>query len=189
MTNSRTRCDFLLLLYLYIFTVLFSHSRHSCQWQQYGKGFLPADEEFKDQTRNFLNSFSQSIADMKKSYSLAFEQRRKKNASLPESRSYARVALEVSATEVIPVIVATKGFNLATGRRISPGRSKSTDTLNSLHFYLVDCRPESIASEQGRFPTAVSVSPEKLQDPDELQKLTDMFESLRSSVHICVMVS
>lgn len=99
------------------------------------------------------------------------------------------MALEVSATEVIPVIVATKGFNLATGRRISPGRSKSTDTLNSLHFYLVDCRPESIASEQGRFPTAVSVSPEKLQDPDELQKLTDMFESLRSSVHICVMVS
>lgn len=64
---------------------------------------------------------------------------------------------------------------------------RTSNTDSSLQFYLVDCRPESIASEQGRFPTSVALSPEKLQDPDELQKLTDMFESLRGAVHICVM--
>jgi hypothetical protein len=96
--------------------------------------------------------------------------------------------LEVSATEVIPVICTTKGINLATGRKMSPLK-KTSGTARALHFYLVDCRPETIAAEQGRFPTAVNLSPEKLQDPDELQKLTDMFESLRSAVHICVMVS
>jgi hypothetical protein len=134
-------------------------------------------------------SFNQSIAETRKHVSLAVSERRKKNVeSLPESRAHTRVVLEVSTTEVIPVICTTKGLNLATGRKMSPLK-RTSETESFLHFYLVDCRPESIAAEQGRFPTAVTLSPEKLQDPDELQKLTDMFESLRSSVHICVMVS
>ena len=58
---------------------------------------------------------------------------------------------------------------------------------SNLKFYLIDCRPESIAKEQGRFPTAVDMGPHKLQDPDELQQLTEMFESLRGAVHICIM--
>ena len=107
---------------------------------------------------------------------------------MPESRAHIPVVLEVSTTEIIPVICTIKGHNLATGEKMNPSR-RTSDTDSALQFYLIDCRPESIASEQGRFPTAVSLSPEKLQDPDELQKLTDMFESLRSAVHICVMVS
>ncbi len=143
----------------------------------------------KDQTLSFLMAFNQSIAETRKHVSLAVSERRKKNMkSLPVSRSHTRVVLEVSTTEVIPVICTTKGLNLATGRKMSPLK-RTSDTVSALHFYLVDCRPESIAAEQGRFPTAVILSPEKLQDPDELQKLTDMFESLRSAVHICVMVS
>jgi len=96
--------------------------------------------------------------------------------------------LEVSATEVIPVICTTKGQNLANGKKMSPSRRVS-DKDSSLQFYLVDCRPESITSEQGRFPTSVALSPEKLQDPEQLQTLTEMFESLRGAVHIVVMVS
>jgi len=153
---------------------------------KYGKGFLP-DEALKDQTRSFLMSVNQSYNETRRHVSVAVAERRKKNAkSMPESRSHTMVALEVSTTEVIPVICTTKAHNLATGKKMSPPR-RTSDTVDALQFYLVDCRPESIAAEQGRFPTAVSLSPEKLQDPDELQKLTDMFESLRGAVHICVM--
>jgi len=155
---------------------------------KYGKGFLP-DEALKDQTRSFFMSVNQSISETRKHVSVAVAERRKKNAKFTghESRSQSTpVALEVSATEVIPIICTTKAHNLATGKKMSPAR-RTSDTVEALQFYLVDCRPESIAAEQGRFPTAVTLSPEKLQDPDELQKLTDMFESLRGAVHICVM--
>lgn len=133
-------------------------------------------------------SVNQSISETKKHVSVAVAERRRKNSkSVHETRpNSSAVALEVSATEVIPVVCSTKAHNLATGKKMAPSR-RTSDTAEALQFYLVDCRPESIASEQGRFPTAVTLSPEKLQDPDELQKLTDMFESLRGAVHICVM--
>lgn len=162
---------------------------HYCNGMQYGNGFLP-EEDLKDQTRSFLMSVNQSITETRKHVSIAVTERRKKNAkSTRGSHSKTTpVVLEVSATEVIPIISTTKAHNLATGKKTTPLR-RTSDTVEALQFYLVDCRPESIATEQGRFPTAVTLSPEKLQDPDELQKLTDMFESLRGAVHICVMVS
>ncbi|KAL9190186.1 hypothetical protein ACHAXT_007397 [Thalassiosira profunda] len=152
--------------------------------KKYGKGFLP-EEDLKDQTKSFFESVNKSISDTKKHVSVAAE-RRKKKPQPYEARPQTKVVLEVSTTEVIPVICTTKGHDLATGEKMVPKRQTS-DTNAALEFYLVDCRPEAIAAEQGRFPTAVTLSPEKLQDPDELQKLTDMFESLRSAVHICVM--
>ena len=120
--------------------------------------------------------------------SIAVERRKRKAKSMPESRFHTPVVMEVSAREVIPVICTTKGHNLSTGKPMNVVR-RTSDTGANLQFYLVDCRPESVAAKDGRFPTAVTLSPEKLQDPDELQKLSDMFESLRGAVHICVMVS
>jgi len=155
---------------------------------KYGKGFLP-EEDLKDQTRSFFMSVNQSITETRKHVSVAVAERRKKSAkSTPDERrsKIPMVTLEVSTTEVIPMICTTKAHNLATGKKMTPAR-RTSDTVEALQFYLVDCRPESVAAEQGRFPTAVTLSPEKLQDPDELQKLTDMFESLRGAVHICVM--
>ena len=133
-------------------------------------------------------SMNQSINETRKHVSEAMAAQRKKSAKVPtESRSHSPVVLEVSATEVIPVICTTKFHHLSSGPKASSPKMASC-TSSNLHFYLVDCRPESIALEQGRFPTAVTLSPEKLQDPDELQKLTEMFESLRGTVHVCVMV-
>lgn len=147
------------------------------------------DEALKDQTRSFLLSVNQSITETRKHVSVRVSERRKKHAeAMPEIQSHTPVVLEVSTKEVIPVICTTKGHNLITGRKMSPLK-RTSDTDAPLQFYLVDCRPESIAAEQGRFPTSVSMSPEKLQDPEQIQKLTDMFESLRGAVHICVMVS
>ena len=116
-----------------------------------------------------------SVADRRKKIS--------KTSSTEQTKS--KVALEVSPTEIIPHICSTKGHNPVTGEKWST----SVATESDLKFYLIDCRPESTAKEQGRFPTAVNMGPDKLQDPDELQQLTDMFESLRGAVHICVMVS
>ena len=156
--------------------------------RKYGKGFLPEDA-LKDQTRSFLMSVNQSITETRKHVTVAVAERRKKKAkSTADNRPSPKVVLEVSTTEVIPLICTTKGHDLATGKKMSISK-RTSDTDAPLQFYLVDCRPESIAAEQGRFPTAVTLSPEKLQDPDELQKLTDLFESLRGACHICVMVS
>ena len=126
-------------------------------------------------------SVNQSISVTKKHVAASVKDRRKKSARDDTNlKSHVSVALEVSPTEVIPHICSKKQ---AAGDRAA--RSPSAD--DTLNFYLIDCRPESIAREQGRFPKAIIMSPEKLQDPDELQRLIDMFESLRGAVHICVM--
>lgn len=123
-------------------------------------------------------SVNQSINDTRKHVAETVKERRKKSSKDETNlKSHVSVALEVSPTEVIPHICSKK---LAINTRFP----NSDGTLN---FYLIDCRPESIASEQGRFPKAINMSPEKLQDPEELQRLIEMFEQLRGAVHICVM--
>ncbi|KAL7481641.1 hypothetical protein ACHAW6_007320 [Cyclotella cf. meneghiniana] len=155
--------------------------------KKYGQGFLPEEpvkEHVSNQARNFLVSVNQSIYETRKHVATTVAERRKRttrSSSNSMNQMKNRVALDVSPTEIIPHVCSTKGHNPVTGEKWSV----SSDTR--LKFYLIDCRPEGLAKEQGRFPTAVNMGPKMLQDPDELQKLTDMFESLRGAVHICVM--
>ncbi|KAK1749027.1 hypothetical protein QTG54_000966 [Skeletonema marinoi] len=122
-----------------------------------------------------------SINETKKHVAASVKERKKKNVRDDTNlKSHVSVALEVSPTEVIPHICSKKQVAGDRNTRLP----NADDTLN---FYLIDCRPESIAREQGRFPKAINMSPEKLQDPEELQRLIDMFESSRGAVHICVM--
>jgi hypothetical protein len=100
-----------------------------------------------------------------------------------------QVVLKVLATEVLPVICWSKEAASSRGvTALARGRYNDENRL-PLKFYLVDSRPEATAEEQGRFPTAVVVSPEALLDPDRIQQHEEMFESLRGAVHICIMVS
>ena len=92
-----------------------------------------------------------------------------------------QVAVQVSPADILPSICASKSIN------INEESESSSDT--HIQFYLIDSRPEETARTQGRFPKAISISPETLLDPDLVQKELDMFESLRGTVHICVMVS
>ncbi|KAL7436967.1 hypothetical protein ACHAXM_005440 [Skeletonema potamos] len=151
---------------------------------KYGSGFLPDGapiNQVSNQTKNFFMSVNQSINDTKKHVAASVKERRKKSVRDDTNlKSHVSVALEVSPTEVIPHVCSKKQAGGDRNTRLS----KTDGTLN---FYLIDCRPESIAREQGRFPKAINMSPEKLQDPEELQRLIDMFESLRGAVHICVM--
>ena len=141
-------------------------------------------------TRQFFNSVNQSINDTKKHVQVNVAERKKKasaaKAEAESKHAYTPVVLEVSATEVIPVICTTKGHDLATGQKIHD--KKAYNSKESLQFYLIDSRPGSLSKEQGRFPKAVNLNPETLQDPDELLKITDLFEGLRGAVHVCIMV-
>jgi len=152
--------------------------------KKYGSGFLPEGapiNQVSNQTKSFFMSVNQSINDTKKHVAASVKERRRKSARDDTNlKSHVSVALEVSPTEVIPHICSKKEAN---GDR----NSRLANADGTLNFYLIDCRPESIAGEQGRFPKAINMSPEKLQDPEELQRLIDMFESLRGAVHICVM--
>jgi hypothetical protein len=95
-----------------------------------------------------------------------------------------KVSVLVTAGEVLPVVCWSKeaaSHGTENHRRTAPEERKH------LKFYLVDSRSEEAAHEQGRFPTAVSLSPEAMMDPERLQQSEEMFESLRGAVHIVVM--
>jgi hypothetical protein len=94
-----------------------------------------------------------------------------------------QVCVLVAASEVLPVICWSKEAAAARGQQ---RRRRLTDK-KQLKFFLVDGRSEEAASEQGRFPTAVSLSPEAMLDPERLKENEDMLESLRGAVHIVVM--
>jgi len=88
------------------------------------------------------------------------------------------VSVSVASSEVIPAICWSKEASLA---RIQNRRQRK----KALKFYVVDSRSPEAAAEQGRFPTAVTLSPEALLDPEQINE--EMFESLRGAVHIVVM--
>jgi hypothetical protein len=102
------------------------------------------------------------------------------NNSMLLVQNQQQVALQVAPAEVLPHICASKSD------QSSPLRGKSNSHLKS---FLIDSRPMGVAKSQGRFPTAASLPPETLLDPDLIQKEVDRFESFRGSVHLVIMVS
>jgi len=94
------------------------------------------------------------------------------------------VAVQVAPEDILPNICETKASKMT--KELEQGQY--TDTVDvPINFYLIDSRSEDVAKSQGRFPKAICMSPESLLDPDQVQKELDTFESLRGSVHICVM--
>jgi hypothetical protein len=95
-----------------------------------------------------------------------------------------QVTVTVSAGEVLPIVCWSKD---ASSSRGSTRRRGLLSSRKSLKYYIVDARSEEAATEQGRFPTAVSLSPEALLDPERIKMNEEMFESLRGAVHIVIM--
>jgi hypothetical protein len=145
----------------------------------YGEGFSPA---LKAKPPTLARTSSKLLATMNQGLG------RKKAVAENHDEFVERrpdfVSVTVTPQEVIPVICWSKEATAARGVNYSRRR---TNGRAPLKFYLVDSRSEELAKEQGRFPTAVSLSPEALLDPERLQQNEEMFESLRGAVHIVVM--
>ena len=99
------------------------------------------------------------------------------------------ISVEVSPSEVLPVICWSKEANQVKISKIkkSSKLDNSTKERIPLKFYLIDSRPEAAAEEQGRFPTSVNLSPQKLTDVENIKVQEEIFEPLRGSVHIIIM--
>ena len=146
---------------------------------KYGNGFLPLISMFNPKvtlTGQMLSNVNQGL-EIKKKRIIASraEERAKKYAKNLGDSAGQQVAITVTAKEIMPIICSGYSSNVP------------KSTRDPLKYYLVDSRPDEILKVQGAFPTAARLSPEELMDPDKIQEKVEMFESLRGSVHICIM--
>lgn len=156
-------------------------------FRKYGESFNPAIKEKKSravQPNKLLATMNQGL---KRNSSKTVEDdpaSPPEQIEAPAASKTEQVSVLVKAEEVLPVLCWSKEAAAIRGanRRGRPGASTVP-----LKFFLVDSRSEDAAEEQGRFPTAVSLSPETMLDPERLQKSEEQFESLRGAVHIVVM--
>ena len=147
------------------------------------QGFMPTNSvlnsTFSAQTNKLLHTMGHGIQIRRKEIMAYRADRRAKKLeegllSSSHTTAYGLVSLKVNSDEVLPV---------------SCGVQTSTSHPNNLKYFLVDSRPDDTADEQGRFPTAMRLSPEALMDPDLYHQQIDKFESLRGAVHVCIIVS
>jgi hypothetical protein len=149
---------------------------------KYGVSFKPALKPKPSTTQKLLSTVNQGLSS-RRNVTTAVEASSKPKPGHHDHQ----VVVKVTATEVLPVICWSK--EAASSKGVTAlARGRYNDEFRvPLKFYLIDSRPEATAEEQGRFPTAVVVSPEALLDPDRIQQHEEMFESLRGAVHICIM--
>ena len=96
--------------------------------------------------------------------------------------------VNVPASEVLSAVCWSKDANRIKLSKLHKD-SKSVNSGNGsipLKFYIADCRLEAATKEQGMLPTSVTFCPEIIADPKRIQE-QEIFESLRGSVHICIM--
>ena len=151
---------------------------------KYGHGFNPVlrpapTRPMSKSTSKLLSTMNQGFNRRKQSIE---DTKKKDRAVLDNLEMKNAVTVTVSSTEVLPILCWTRESSPA-----NSGFPRHTNEQSALKFYLVDSRAEVTVQEEGRFPTALSMSPEALMDPDRIRHLDDMFESLRGAVHIVVM--
>lgn len=147
---------------------------------KYGEGFNPALKTRENMPNKLFMNRNQGLG-RRKDETVAQNPVTKGEHDEPHTSE--QVSVLVSVAEVLPVVCWSREAAAARGQQ---RRRRLTDTKH-LKYYLVDSRSEEAAAEQGRFPTAVSLSPETMLDPEKLKENEEMFESLRGAVHIVVM--
>jgi hypothetical protein len=149
---------------------------------KYGSGFLPLVSIFNpkvaSQTSKLFSSVGHGIEMKKKNLiaTRAEERSRLLGEFWNETQRTHQVAVKVSVSDVLPAICGNK---MAKAEMGANGYFK---------FYLVDSRTLECRKIQGSFPTAASLTPEDLMEPELIQEKVEMFESLRGAAHIVVMV-
>ena len=141
---------------------------------KYGEGFDPILP-----TRGLLYTLSEGKSNFMTSMKSMAEK-----AGIDESHvallEKGNVSFRLSASDVIPTLFSRKDIAHS---------NVGGNTSDNIKYVLVDARSRERSSSNGRFPTAISVNPAMLLDPESLQEVTEMFENIRGSVHICIMVS
>jgi len=146
---------------------------------KYGEGFNPAIKPKPPKPPNkLLATVNQGIARVRSG-------KDEDDEADALDRKPDKVSVMVTAAEVLPVVCWSKEAQAARGH--DKARRKRDKNAKHLKFYLVDSRSEEAAQEQGRFPTAVSLSPEAMMDPERLKQNEEKFEALRGAVHIVIM--
>lgn len=151
--------------------------------QKYGIGFNPALKPALKGNNKLLNSMNSGFGVGAR---VGFGKRKEEQETFQAKDN---VVVEVTASEVLPIVCWSKEANQIKIQKLkkSSKLDNASDERLPLKYYLVDCRPEASSQEQGRIPTSVSFTPDLLTDKVKLKSQEEMFESLRGSVHICVM--
>uniref|UniRef100_A0A7S1UZ60 Rhodanese domain-containing protein n=1 Tax=Grammatophora oceanica TaxID=210454 RepID=A0A7S1UZ60_9STRA len=136
---------------------------------------------------NFLSSVNQGIK--KSRQQIATNMRNKARQDDQKKKVKHGVTVTVDPSEVLPVVCWTKEAAAAAlaDEKKDDNNNNNKAMAPPLRYYLVDSRPDETCEEEGRFPTALNMSPEALLDPDRIKLQEEMFESLRGTVHIVVM--
>jgi hypothetical protein len=153
--------------------------------QKYGVGFNPAlkPKPISKTNNGILSTMNTGFG------TRTFGKRKEDEELTLDKLKQESVVVEVAASEVLPVICWSKEGNQIKFQKLKKS-SKLESEVNQvlpLKFYLVDCRPESSAQEQGRIPTSVSMTADQLAGKETTKAQEEIFESLRGAVHICVM--
>jgi len=158
--------------------------------EKYGHGFLPhlptINPQLSSTTNKLLSSMGTGLKDKKSKIAERVEtvrKTRREGAKKEGSSADFGVAVRVKSEEVLPILCAGH----TSSKDVEDDSNATAPPPSGLKFYLIDSRPDDTASEQGRFPTSVGLSPEALMDPERIHGQVELFESLRSAVHIVVM--
>ena len=158
--------------------------------EKYGHGFLPhlptINPQLSSTTNKLLSSMGTGLKDKKAKIAERVEtvrKNRREGARKEGNSTDFGVAVRVKSEEVLPILCAGH----TSSKDVEDDSNATAPPPSGLKFYLVDSRPDDTASEQGRFPTSVGLSPEALMDPERIHGQVELFESLRSAVHIVVM--
>jgi len=143
--------------------------------KKYGSGFIPIfSPKLSMKTNNLMSHMGHGIRGKRKEYMATMVEKKTMelfgDVGMKQAGPKHQVAVNVETSEILPSFV-----------------TRESNVQDSLKYYLVDSRPEEMATLQGRFPTSVRLSPDDLMDPDRMQQKIDMFEALRGAVHICIM--
>lgn len=144
---------------------------------KYGEGFNPAIK-----AKPMSKGSNKLLSTMNTGFGIRRKQEGENAGNEQGEHKEDKVSVTVSAGEVLPVMCWSKQIRRAESRKIVHDTGRAP-----LKFFLVDGRSEEAAQEQGKFPTAVNLSPEAMMDPDRIRENEEMFESLRGAVHIVVM--
>ena len=149
---------------------------------KYGKDSLPdyhsaimmkdRAAEKTEKMGKFFSSFSKSVT---KKMEVVFTASKEDNVVNEGGGGGARVSFTLTADEILPSVAG------------QAKKTKQAKAKTGLKYFLIDVREQENGQCQGKFPTSIRIPNKTLLDPEKMCEEMELFESLRGTVHICIM--